>query len=467
MKKNYYFYFGIIVLFSLFIVLSCSQKNSYKLTSYKPLDDVERTDTVNFVGHWLNEGDREMFVRNIARVYEFENQNIKINLKFPEEIYYDHSDRTSNEKYIARVVEDGLNDWDVLRVNSEFREVYTLLGDINWAKRTLVDFSQIDEFKENTIPGLLNDKAKDEWNGIIPGPYIEGQYWAIWTNKKVAEKLGIEVKQFGMTFEDFEGYLKAAYEYNQNNPDDKIIPIYESYVWETSMSIAIMLYASILNDPDEFMRSEITDRRLDAWGKTLQAVERISKYQPLDPSWRETAWSDTHNMMIDGECLFYLNGSWMYNIWKGLDKDRVWDIYPCEYPAMNPHKVYPTAYQIPWAVPKNAKHKDEAVKFLLAMNTPQIAEMWSRYTKCPSGIKGNLASAALGGDQFETFATYVQDKFSDNGFRYYESSAWILDDWHGVNETNVFFKEVIQGEITAAQAMDNIRMDIRMMEMYR
>jgi ABC-type glycerol-3-phosphate transport system substrate-binding protein len=79
------------------------------------------------------------------------------------------------------------------------------------------------------------------WNGMIPGPYLEGQYWALWFNKKVAEKVGIEIKQFGMTFDDFAGYLKAIYQYNQSNPDDYVIPLYESYVWETTMLLALNL----------------------------------------------------------------------------------------------------------------------------------------------------------------------------------------------------------------------------------
>jgi ABC-type glycerol-3-phosphate transport system substrate-binding protein len=449
----------IIIVLAMFFVLSCSNSKENSL-NYKPMSVVEQTATVNFIGHWMNEGEREMFVRNLARVYEFENQHVDINLKFPEEVYYDHSDRTSNERYVAKVYEENITDWDILRVNSEFREVYTLTGDYNWAKKTLVDFSEMDEFREGTIPDLLTQESLDEWNGIIPGPYIEGQYWALWANQRVAEKIGIEVKQFGMTFDDFASYLEALHVYNQNNPEDAIIPVYESYVWETTEAIAIMLYSSLLDDSDEFLLGEITPKRLSAWEKTLQAMEQISQYQPLHPSWRETSWSDTHNMMLDGECLFYVNGSWMYNIWKGIDSEKVWDIIPCEFPAFEQLTIYPAAYQIPWGVHKNAPNKEEAVKFLLAMNTPAVAEMWSRYTKCPTGVKGNLASASLGGDQFEVFAQHIQDQYGTHRFRYHESGFWILNDQHA--ETNTYFKEVIQGEMTANEAMEAINRSIQM-----
>jgi hypothetical protein len=50
-------------------------------------------------------------------------------------------------------------------------------------------FSEIEEFRQGTLPELLTEKAKEEWNGIIPGPYIEGQFWALWCNLNVAKKL--------------------------------------------------------------------------------------------------------------------------------------------------------------------------------------------------------------------------------------------------------------------------------------
>ncbi|HKK80779.1 MAG TPA: extracellular solute-binding protein [Prolixibacteraceae bacterium] len=448
-----------ILLFILFILIgsACSNTAEKEINADK-INEINYADTINFVGHWLNEGAREDFVRNIARVYEFENQNIKVNLKFPEEIYYDPNDRQSNEKHTARVINEGLTNWDILRINGEYQEVTEILDDPDWAKKHLVDFSQIEEFQKGTIPELLTEEAKAKWNGIIPGPYTEGQYWAVWTNKKVAEKVGIEVKQFGMTFDDFEDYLKAVHQYNQNNPDDYIIPIYESYVWETTMSIAINLYASLLDNREEFISETITEKRLQAWGKTLEAIESIAKYQPINPKWRETEWSGTHNMMVNGECLFYVNGSWMYNIWEGINSKKVLNCMPCEYPSFKPHVTYPAAYQVTWGVPKNAPNKEEAIKFLLEMNKPNIAEMWSRYTKCPTGIKGNLSNAILGGDQFEEFARYVQDHFGTNTYRYYETNSWVLNDKH--TGTPIYFREVIEGKMTAGEAMTALRSSI-------
>lgn len=451
-------YFLFLLVFVVFNIFTSCKKADNQEVNYNELEAVKEPTVINFIGHWLNEGERENFVRNIAREYEFKNQHVKINLKFPEEVYYDELDRKSNEKFTARVISEGLTDWDIIRINGEYREVYDILKDKDWAKKNLVDFSTYEEFRENTLPQLLTDEAKAEWSGIIPGPYVEGQYWALWCNRKVAEKIGVEVKQFGMTFDDFLGYAKAVYDYNQNHPNDKIKTLFESYVWETTQALGISLYASLMDSAEEFKSGRLTEKRLKAWEKTLLALEQLSAYQPIDPSWRETEWTETQKDFLNEEYLFYINGSWMYNIWNGIDPKLTQNVLPTEFPGFKAHVIYPAAYQVTWAVPKNSPNREEAVKFLLAMNKPEIAETWSRYTKCPTGIKGNLASSSFGGDQFENFSQYVQSNFDKNIYRYYESARWMLSDEYAVE--NVYFREVIEGKLSAKEAMKRIRLRI-------
>jgi hypothetical protein len=453
-KPVHRLHFILILLFSMLLFCQCSRHDEASSNSGK-VEKTTQTTTINVIGHWLNEGKREAFVRNFAREYEFQNQNIKVNLKFPEEIYYNHLDRTSNQKFIAKTILEGNTDWDILRINGEFGEVTQILGDPDWAKKYLVDFSEIQEFREGTIPELLTDNAKAQWNGVIPGPWVEGQFWALWCNNKVAEKVGIEVKQFGMTFDDFAGYLKAVDQYNQKHPDEYITPVFESFVWETTMAIAINLYASLLDSREEFFLNEITETRLLAWEKTLEGMEHISKFQPLNPRWTETEWTNTTGSLLNEECLFYVNGSWMYNIWMGIDEQKTMNCMPAELPSFGSFKTYPGAYQITWGVLKNAPHREEAVKFLLAMNKPEVAETWGRFTKCPTGIKGKLSNVTFGGDQFENFSKYIQTNFGTNTYRYYASSAWVLDGAHA--ETPVFYTEVITGKLSAKAAMEKIR----------
>jgi ABC-type glycerol-3-phosphate transport system substrate-binding protein len=99
--------------------------------------------------------------------------------------------------------------------------------------------------------------------------------------------------------------------------------------------------------------------------------------------------------MIEDKCLFYLNGSWMYNIWEGKDAEKVMNCVPNEFPVFRECDAYPGGYMVMWGVLKNSPNRDEAVKFLLELNIPDIAEMWVQYTKCPTGIKGKLTDVNL------------------------------------------------------------------------
>ncbi|MCF8357725.1 MAG: ABC transporter substrate-binding protein [Prolixibacteraceae bacterium] len=449
----------ILFIVSLFLLFAggCSKKNTSQL-HYKPVEAPANTTTVNFIGHWLNEGIREDLVRNFAREYEFQNQHVRVNLKFPEEVFYNREDLQSNQKFVARMLAKDNPDWDIVRVNGEYKEIWQQTGDPNWPNKYLVDFSRFEEFREGTLPELLTDEAKEAWNGIIPGPFIEGQFWALWFNRNVAQKLGIEIKQYGMTCDDFLSYLKAVYRHNQNNPDDYITPIYESVDWPTTMVIGVQMYASLLNDPKELLRKKITTERLNAWGKTLETLEEMSAYEPYNPNWQNVNWGNTTASLLNEECLFYVNGSWMYNIWEGIDHSKVNNCRPAEFPVFNDLLIFPGGYQVMWAVLKNAPHKEEAINFLLAMNKPEMAERWVRYTKCPTGIKGNLTGVSFGNDQFEDFSYHIQDKYGLNTYRYFETSSWVLNLRH--EETPIYFDEVFRGEMTANEAMQRINRSI-------
>ena len=47
------------------------------------LTDTSKTE-LNWIGHWLNEHDREAMVREVAKEFAVKNPNIDLNLKFPQ-----------------------------------------------------------------------------------------------------------------------------------------------------------------------------------------------------------------------------------------------------------------------------------------------------------------------------------------------------------------------------------------------
>lgn len=453
-----------IALLTLFLLASCSGKEN-NVNNSKPLANPPAPTTINFLGHWYGEGKREDLVRNIAREYEFQNQQVCINMKFPEEVFYKREDFYSNQKFVAQILTQSHPEWDIIRINGQYSEVVEFIGDPDWPRKYLVDFSEIEEFRNGALPELLTEKSKSAWHGIIPGPFIEGQYWSLFINQKVAKKIGIDIKQFGMTDGDFIGYLKAVDQYNALHPDDKITALQNCSDWSTMCSIGIQLFASSFDDPAEFLNSEFTSKRIDLWGKTLDVAEQMSKYHPLNDNWKEDTWSNSKGKLLEGKTLFFVNGSWMYNIWQNIDEQNVYDCLPVELPVFKPTKCYPTNYNVSWGVLKNAPHKEEAIKFLLAMNKPETAEMWVRYTKCPSGVKGNLTGVTFGSDQFENFSSHLQDNYRDYTYKMLENSSWLMFGQKYSNSPN-YFTEVIEGKMTAHEAIRLIKNELSLMNQY-
>jgi len=106
----------------------------------------------------------------------------------------------------------------------------------------------------------------------------------------------------------------------------------------------------------------------------------------------------------------------------------------------------------------NSKNRDEAVKFLLAMNKPEVSETWTRYTKCPSGIKGNLSASSIGGDSFEEYLNYISTKYEGRNFNVYDNPSWVLNSKY--SDVDLRFYDVILGKISAKEAIMNIKKDI-------
>ncbi|NJK95973.1 MAG: hypothetical protein HC905_14595 [Bacteroidales bacterium] len=80
----------------------------------------------------------------MARRFEFENQDIVLNLKFPAEAYPGVGD---NEFNLAEIQKTN-SDWDIIRINNEVNGVSRLTGDRSWPVKYLVDFSQFEEFRK-------------------------------------------------------------------------------------------------------------------------------------------------------------------------------------------------------------------------------------------------------------------------------------------------------------------------------
>jgi ABC-type glycerol-3-phosphate transport system substrate-binding protein len=403
------------------LIMACKKNNAViGSEGFKSLSRIDIT-PVNFVGHWLGEGKKETLIKELVNEFEFMNQDINVVMKFPEDLYFDR--RIANAEFIfnAKMVMQEKPEWDIIRFNNERGKVADILKDPEWTKKYLVDFSEIPEFTKYTRPELLSDTVKSFYGGIIPGPFIDGYLWTLWCNTEVARKIGIEVKQFDMTFDDFIGYIKALYEYNKSH-NANIIGIYESNNWMTTHTLADQLFFSEIGNFDELSNYKYSDKKLKAWDKVLHEMERLSPYKPVSSDWSKTTWTETVNYPIEGKCLFYLNGSWMYNIWLKNDSIRTQDMMPVELPVLKPAPACFGGFFVTWAVLKHAPHRDQAVRLLLSLNRPDVAEKWSRQTKSPTGVKGELSSAVFGFDKFENFRYMIEKKYGQHKMHVFNNS---------------------------------------------
>jgi ABC-type glycerol-3-phosphate transport system substrate-binding protein len=331
------------------------------------------------------------------------------------------------------------------------------INDPGWMKKYLVDFSEIPEFVNSTKPELLTESVKAQYGGIIPGPFIDGYNWTMWCNMEVAKKVGIEVKQYEMTFEDFVSYVKAVYEYNQTH-SESIIPIFESGDFSTSHTIAEELFFSEIGNYDEVMNNQYSEKKINAWKKTLHDMERLSKYNVIPKDWKNNKWFSNLNTPLEGKCLFFINGSWMYNIWLKNDSSGLRKMLPCELPVYKPSPMCFGGYNVTWVVPKNAPHREQAIRFLLYMNSENFGEKWARNTKSPTGIRLNQNKMDFIMDRFEKFQSDMDKKYSEHKTILFDNSGFCF----GKQNENIsnLSVEVLSGELSAEDAINTIQKKI-------
>jgi ABC-type glycerol-3-phosphate transport system substrate-binding protein len=412
---------------------------------------------LNWIGHWLHEHDREVLVRKVAKEFDFIHPDIKLNLKFPQELMNFRS-KPETARFYAQMIRSGNIDWDVIWLDDQiYQYVSEELKDPEWGKKHLVDFCKIKGFKETQKDFILKEPIyREQTGGIIVGPYLEGYSHAIYYNKDVAKKLGIKIKQYGMTFEDLLGYLKAVYDYNRKNRT-KIGGIYESKDWISLEILFQYLVKTEIKDYKKAISESFSAKKKKAFFKTLKAFETLGKYRPLINSHAKNIWHDTRQIVLNDSCLFYINGIWMYNHWMSIDRNKTAKMIPCELPSFYPVNYYSGGFIPTWAVFKNAPNKESAIKLVLHWSSPQIAEKWTRYTKAPTGVKGNLSSADYGEHPFEQFNAKLAKKYGGNvhfaantGYLFGEENRLLL------KELKNKIIELLEKKTTAKSVYDEI-----------
>jgi ABC-type glycerol-3-phosphate transport system substrate-binding protein len=146
-------------------------------------------------------------------------------------------------------------------------------------------------------------------------------------------------------------------------------------------------------------------------------------------------------------------------MWLARDSTKLKNMMPSELPVFKTSPAYIGGYFVTWAVLKKSPNRDKAVKFLLSINTPDVAEKWVRYTKSPTGIKGNLTTVNFGSDKFEDYQYMIEHKYGSHKTDVFNNSIYCLGK---INE-NIpdHYLEVFSGQMTADQALTDIKRQLK------
>lgn len=419
------------------------------------------TDTLNFMGHWYGEDKREDFIIELIQDYQSENPDVYINMKFSYEIMGQKS-KFKTAWFINEMIMFDNYKWDIVWMDDNiYQHVTENLSNTNWGREYLVDFSEYTEFIEAHKTFIIKDSTyRNLTGGQLVGPMIEGYYVLLWYNESLADKIGLNIKSHGMTYENFLTHIKKIYEYNLKH-NTNYAALYESYDWRTTGQYLFQqLFNSVVNkekkSTPQKSKQEIKDVALV---KTLQAFEELSKYDPLITTHNENQWFKTRDYFLNDSCVFYISGSWMYSHWKSLDSIKMSKIKAAELPVFYSSDSYLGGYIPTWSVMKNSPNRERAVDFLLFICRPKYADKWMQYTHTPSGLKGSIDSYSDYSDENEDINKYLIRTYGSN-IVFSSDTKYIFSDEQTITQ-NTFYEvliNILTGKITAQEAYDDFKL---------
>jgi ABC-type glycerol-3-phosphate transport system substrate-binding protein len=367
---------------------------------------------INWIANWFARESKKKIIVEAAKEFEFLNQEVKINIKFQEQLCNNCSDVLSAmQDSIAQMVISKHYNWDIITLTQKnYSEVGKLLNDPEWGKKYLVNFNEFDWFRESHKPIVFEVKQyRDDLGGIFAGPLIEGRYFSLWYNAELANKIGLHIKQIGMTFDDFAGYLKQTYEYNKT-AGEKIQLFCDKSTLYPAPELLNSLVLSALGNVDT-LKIDIS-KSLASLKRVFKACESISIYNLTDQSIKIEGKADG---MLEGKALFGVNVSSYINNWEAIDKEKAKNMVPAELPIFEkPGMYFHGSYQSVWAVFKDAPNRDEAIKFMKFMCSQDIAEKWISNTKNPTAIKVRMNVSELSHDEISKFNSEIEKKYGNN-----------------------------------------------------
>jgi len=397
---------------------------------------------LKIVGNWKGEGEKEKLLKDIAREFEFEHQNYLVRLDFQNNFFFNEQEieERANQVYIQIVNNSYKN--DIFYLNYPiYHAVSEKMGDKLWGEKVLVnmlDYPEIVRAHKKFVFEL--PYIKETFGNMIPSPVIEGNFAALWYNSELARKIGIDIRQFNMTFDDFMQYVIAANQYNENHAH-KINIINPKNTFPLFFSL---VYSSFFGDT-----ASSSESNFKAFKNAYESFELLSKYSAFKIH-NNSGFRDEVDLMIQGNTLFTISDNKAFILVKSKNKELVTKLIPAEIPSYGDSKYYHGYFQPFWGIFKNAKNAKGAVEFMKYISSYEFAEQYEKITKSPSGLKTVLNTNELSPDKIEMFNRHIENKYGSRIRDLWGSYPPLLYNNYVYHE--VKFDEIIQGTMDADEA---------------
>jgi len=365
---------------------------------------------LKWLAQWYGEGKKETLLNEIAREFSLLHQNIEIDMEFPHQMAKIAPEDPSTSAYtIDTIVNMALkNEWpyDFMLCDAYIYEsVGKKLNDFEWGNKFLVNFKVESWYMQAHKDNFFSSNTYTEvYRGLAPGTYIEGVWNILYLSSEVENRLGLKVKKINMNLTDFTAYAKTVYEYNLNHTD-KIT--FFTYPWDYVVKFFNHIAMSSLGKDHADNREEA----IESLKKIYQAVEKLSIYKPLEQYVINKNERDFHY----DKTLFIYYPSWINMFWQKSNPAGEKLMHPCEIPSLNDKKStsYSGSYNSVFVVPKNAKNRKEAELLMRFISSPETADKWIKYSKCPTGLKNRISYSDFGTDEYAKFSNHIKQKYQD------------------------------------------------------
>jgi len=421
---------------------------------------------LNWIGQWKDEDMREVLVREIARDFEFLHPDVSVNLVFSKDLAGsepNHKKRAADA--IVKMTTTGKIEWDVVFLDvAVYEHVSEKLGNPRWTTEHLVDFSTVPGFLDSQEDFIVEDPSyKEKLGGMFTGPFIENYIMNVWYNTSVADRIGMKIKERGMTFDDFLGYAEKVHRYNKENATS--IPFIKLPAWNRVDFLFESLFKSLFDDFESAVEKTFNEKKRQAFLETLLAFEELSNFQPLFNENPGTISFEefVKQILYDDDALFILGGTFLYSHFNALDKEKSKKMRLAENPYLRNYNGLVGDYTPVFAVMKKSGNRDLAVELLMSWAKPSNAEKWVKYAKNLTGSKRHLPGIVTKkidyfDDVHELYITDMEEKYRGVPMVYMREPTYIFGDRNPVDITEFRSKltQILAGDLKAREYFEDV-----------